>query len=318
MPEAALIGVHNAWRLRWESPRNSVLVLSYPWLDKEHPGREGEQLAKIVPILEVMLKEAKAARGGGEHATVGVLWDYMCMPQVPRTSEEEAVFKQRLTGMHEWYAHPHTNVLLVTTPTPAGADYGNTRQYHARGWCFVEFRLSGLVKDAGSLWDLSAYKGGGGMGWDEVMRVHNLADMKAGRAPPISPEAAVRELRDGVASGAIAFASPSDMELVLEIYTRGFTAAFETYRASTGKDPASRCTSIIGYEGLGWGKAEVARIVEAIEYAEGHCDAAKVGAKLTLVLSDNEFDSEDKATLEAAVKGSSIFVLDRGPAWKRK
>ena len=59
VPEAALIDARNAWRLRWNEPEESVLVLSYPWLDKEHPDREGEQLAKIVPILEVMLKKAK-------------------------------------------------------------------------------------------------------------------------------------------------------------------------------------------------------------------------------------------------------------------
>ena len=57
--KAALIDARNAWRLRWPAPDASVLVLSYPWLDKEHPDREGEQLAKIVPILEVMLKKAK-------------------------------------------------------------------------------------------------------------------------------------------------------------------------------------------------------------------------------------------------------------------
>ena len=61
VPKAARIDSCNASRLRWGSPSYSVLVLSYPWLDKEHPDREGEQLAKIVPILEVMLKKAKRA-----------------------------------------------------------------------------------------------------------------------------------------------------------------------------------------------------------------------------------------------------------------
>ena len=34
VPEAALIDARSAWRLRWDSPYKSVLVLSYQWLDE--------------------------------------------------------------------------------------------------------------------------------------------------------------------------------------------------------------------------------------------------------------------------------------------
>ena len=79
VPKAALIGPHNAWRLTWgqDGPQHAVVVLSYPWLDKEHPDREGEQLAKIAPILEIAIDGAKRARDGiqviddGKHHTVG-------------------------------------------------------------------------------------------------------------------------------------------------------------------------------------------------------------------------------------------------------
>ena len=44
-----------------------MLVLSYPWLDKQHPDRKGEQLKRICPIFEAMLK---LCSGG---ATFGVM-----------------------------------------------------------------------------------------------------------------------------------------------------------------------------------------------------------------------------------------------------
>ena len=48
--------------------------------------------------------------------------------------------------------------------------------------------------------------------------------------------------------------------------------------------------------------------MEAIKYAEEHCDAAKVGGKLGLVLAGNKFDAEDKAALETAVESSAVFL----------
>ena len=50
LPQEAVIGPHNAWRLRCWGRQFSlpVLVLSYPWLDAVHPDREGEQLRRAL------------------------------------------------------------------------------------------------------------------------------------------------------------------------------------------------------------------------------------------------------------------------------
>ena len=49
--------------------------------------------------------------------------------------------------------------------------------------------------------------------------------MRAGRPPFMSPERVARELRDGVADGSIAFTAASDVDVVIELYTKGFVAA---------------------------------------------------------------------------------------------
>ena len=53
LPDAARIGRDSVWRLwGWQQKASlPVLVLSAPWLDVEHPDKEGETLAAIAPIL---------------------------------------------------------------------------------------------------------------------------------------------------------------------------------------------------------------------------------------------------------------------------
>ena len=75
-----------------------VSVCADPWLDKHHPDRLGETLRRILPILIAMRDKAKEY---GEHATVGVLWDFCSLPQGIRTPELEARFKKGLYAINE-------------------------------------------------------------------------------------------------------------------------------------------------------------------------------------------------------------------------
>ena len=73
-------------------------VCADPWLDKHHPDRLGETLRRILPILIAMRDKAKES---GEHATVGVLWDFCSLPQGIRTPELLARFKKGLYAINE-------------------------------------------------------------------------------------------------------------------------------------------------------------------------------------------------------------------------
>ena len=193
--------------------------------------------------------------------------------------------------MDKWYAHPFTTVLLVTTPLPTGADYSNKRTYYERGWCNIEKRLSGIVKYDDNLWDLSSHQGS-----DHYTTCVN--QMKAGRQPFMSPEVAERELRQGVADGSIHFSYVSDMDGVINMYREGFVRAFETFNFGIrGGD-----CKIVFYNNLGWGAAEVPTLVEAIKYADRHCDKEKTG-KLHLNFRQNNFTAEEKAQLTGATAG---------------
>ena len=73
-------------------------VCADPWLDKHHPDRLGETLRRILPILIAMRDRAKEY---GEHATVGVLWDFCSLPQGIRSPELEVRFKKGLYAINE-------------------------------------------------------------------------------------------------------------------------------------------------------------------------------------------------------------------------
>ena len=111
MPPAAFITKDNLWRLKlWNKKRNKgslgVLVFSYAWLDWFHPDRMGAQLRMLLPFLEAMLAEAQA---DSPYCTVGVMGDFVCLPQVPRETEADRLaFTRSLNNMFEWYcaAHP--------------------------------------------------------------------------------------------------------------------------------------------------------------------------------------------------------------------
>ena len=113
MPPAAFITKDNLWRLKlWNKKEYKgslgVLVFSYAWLDWFHPDRMGAQLRMLLPFLEAMLAEAQR---DSPYCTVGVMVDFVCLPQVPRETEADRLaFTRSLNNMFEWYrAAPPTS-----------------------------------------------------------------------------------------------------------------------------------------------------------------------------------------------------------------
>ena len=95
----------------------AVCCLSYPWLTPMSPDPYGS-----------MLSHAKSFLRSREGAHVqGLYWDWACVPQLPRTPEEQTVFTSAVSLMGELYASPMgTCVLrqLHTPPRPEELDGG--------------------------------------------------------------------------------------------------------------------------------------------------------------------------------------------------
>ena len=66
-------------------------------MDWYHPDRLGAQLRTLLPFMQAMLDEAKR---DSPHCTVGVMIDFLCLPQKPFSSEAMgAGVKVSLTNM---------------------------------------------------------------------------------------------------------------------------------------------------------------------------------------------------------------------------
>ena len=136
VPSAAKITQSNAWRIKlWGAQRPKfslgVLVLSYPWGSPEHPDKEGMQLKRMLPIFEAMLQEARC---DSEFATVGVLMDFLCLPQRPFGNDEEKErFTRSLREINRWYFHKATfgAWVLLLSDVPRSLASQNSHTSHA-------------------------------------------------------------------------------------------------------------------------------------------------------------------------------------------
>ena len=129
VPAAALITEHNLWRLKLWGKRQDkqslgVLVISWAWLDWYHPDRVGAQLRRLLPFMKAMLASAKE---DSPHCTVGVMIDFLCLPQKPFATTEDSVrFGVSLKAISAWYFHKFAYTLLVSKAPAVGVHYSST------------------------------------------------------------------------------------------------------------------------------------------------------------------------------------------------
>ena len=227
-----------------------ALIISYPWLDKNHPDPFGEQLRQLAFILKAFAAEARKYPG----CRVGVFWDYCSLPQKDRegkddrTEEMIARFKRALKGINAWYGHRKTNVVLVKTPLPTGHKYTNTQPYEGRGWCYAENLMSCIVKDELALIDTSQLSG------TETDVDQLRANGKTNRPAPIAPDAFHALLKSGVETGNIKFTNRGDVDVVADIYERAFVEEMSSARA-------------LYYPNLGWGDEHIQTLATALTFA---------------------------------------------------
>ena len=306
VPHVALITARNLWRLKlWgkAKPKGTlgVLVLPYLWLNWLHLDRLGAQLRRLLPFLKAMLAEAKR---DSPHCTVGVMIDFLCLPQKKPFATEDlgasdgARFLVSRKAINGWYFHQSTYTLLMTDSPPEGAAYSNTRLHRDRGWCFFEQAASMVVKQSQCLLDLGAYKGATKFGTC-------VGQMMAGRLPPIAPDVFGERMRARVASGELKFTSNADMEFVIGQYEAGFVAAINRVAADG---------SFLNFLEPGWGDAEAAELLLALRYAAAKC-AFPEGPVGIHVKRGNHISEEAMATLPPHYNGA--FTGEHA-VWKGK
>lgn len=129
------MGIEDAVRAHKEG---RVYVLSYGWLRQGCADPHGLYLKAVLRFLGSL---------GTRAAACGLFWDYACLPQWPRTADEEKLFKTLLNLMGNLYGSMWRTTVLQHKLVPylhADAAHSqeeeeyNVRAYDDRGWCTFE------------------------------------------------------------------------------------------------------------------------------------------------------------------------------------
>ena len=230
-----------------------VVVVSYPWLQPDHPDPRGETLRLLARVLKAYIAEL-ASVYAEEGGTCGVFLDFCSLMQKGPNGEERTPAQMKLFGLalsnlSDWYSHPSTMVLKLTK-MPEGYPKGftfvegttpNTADYYGRGWCFKESSVANLVKDFDFCLDLGKL-GDDTTDWNDIQK-----ECMAGRAAPMTPEdfAAELELKSFTSKKA-------DLPTVGALYKAAYTKRF------------AAATTLM-YASLGWGDAEVISLSRVLE-----------------------------------------------------
>lgn len=207
-----------AWKVTWidtpisDSMMVGVVVLSYPWLTKDHPDPFAFHARKVRGYLKKHIALCEMAATNNDCMT---FWDFASLPQMPRTERESNLFKQGIKAINLLYGHRYTVVIQSTKmPEPCVGMELNLTAYFDRGWCFFEATASSLTKHGIFCLDIGAAEK---EVLDEQVDWHELSrKATAGRMPPLAPEDMEKELAKRT------FTNKADFSMVAGIYERFF------------------------------------------------------------------------------------------------
>lgn len=149
-----------------------VLVISHPWLSRDHPDPEGWNLGVATHFLRLFftLKSKGKVDDGtfsgksvtippaGEGKRVAIFWSWLSLFQEHNpggcTEEQEDSFHRALMNIDLWYASSETLVWRLTKLPPAPRLGHDVKRAALRGWSFMELAMSEMISPSDRVLDL--------------------------------------------------------------------------------------------------------------------------------------------------------------------
>jgi len=226
------------------SQERGVVVISYPWLTKEHPDPNRFHLETVLDFLRCLGK----MRSLNE---VGIFWDFASLPQPPRTKREDQAFKRGLKAIDLLYGGKMSIVVQLKDIPEPHFEGMNSTPYNRRGWCVFEEAVSSILKDNDKVWNLSnvSKELKSGETYKEV-----LCAAVSLRQPPVPPQQFCEQLES------LVFTSGADRVLVGQIYTDFFNKMCVCAASLTFSNPWNWITNRI----RSWGPKEAEQLAQAL------------------------------------------------------
>ena len=154
--------------------RTEIIAVSYCWISPRHPDPDGYHVETLchmlrkflsgrydeseremdyhMPESEIVptawwLRDQGFSFGAGDGRPVAVFFDYVSLPQTPRSQDDDIVMDKGLQNINVWYAHAHTTTWMLTSLPP-----GTMRKsYDSSGWTCFEWCIGGVVSSQDKL-----------------------------------------------------------------------------------------------------------------------------------------------------------------------
>eukprot|EP00929_Paragymnodinium_shiwhaense_P086961 TRINITY_DN47314_c1_g1_i1.p1 TRINITY_DN47314_c1_g1~~TRINITY_DN47314_c1_g1_i1.p1 ORF type:complete len:559 (-),score=75.68 TRINITY_DN47314_c1_g1_i1:7-1683(-) len=208
LPHEAFLPLEQA--ADWYDDLGACVVISYPWITKEHPDPTGEHMCLVRKYLAIHL-DFKHFRKRGD---AGVFWDYASLPQRDAsgelTPEELDMFQRGLRLINLLYSAEYSLVIQLTSTPQSCVGREDWTPYYDRGWCFFEATASSLLKAGNYLLDLGMVAGDA---FDEYWNWEDVSDTcTSRRRPPLIPD----EMQEALSTRR--FTNGADHSIVMRIY----------------------------------------------------------------------------------------------------
>jgi hypothetical protein len=130
-----------------ENKMEQAYFVSHRWLDETHPDRSGRQLAVAISQMWSdgnLTHPHESPNQWNEAHKIGIWYDYLCLPQHPRSPEEQSLFDKLL---------PEIAALTLCTMPILVVD--GDMEYSTRAWCVAEAAgvyFNGFNPNAVGIW----------------------------------------------------------------------------------------------------------------------------------------------------------------------
>uniref|UniRef100_A0A7S4UYR3 Uncharacterized protein n=1 Tax=Alexandrium monilatum TaxID=311494 RepID=A0A7S4UYR3_9DINO len=244
IPEEAIYHGREAAERWYHKGFKSLMIVSYPWLSREHPDPDLFHLPSVVVAIKAMRTRWQE--------DPGIILDYCSFWQGDRSPEQELQFKECLNVINIPYGHRDVTALKLTR-TPAE----ELRGYDDRGWTKFESDVidakSQSPKDPYGELNVLTFTMPPGPWLTAAFSV--LSHSK--RRPPVTPERFELELKErgqkAQEKGVDLFTNGKDQPFILDKYREAFFAAAEGAEA-------------LDYTNMEWGPAEAKILSEALPH----------------------------------------------------
>ena len=188
-----------------------LICVSHAWHGSHHPDPHGDNLCALADAIEN--QQLHSWQHDALPKKFAVFFDYACMYQWERSTEEDAAFDTAISQMQVLYAHKKTLVYMLTRhPQWTVSPTWGCKEYLDRGWPNFEQRVTMLLKMQSSL------------AWANVVNVGTADDGRAKMLVPLTPEAFQRLLDTKT------FTNGSDKEFVAGLYRKTIEDALSQTR----------------------------------------------------------------------------------------